>query len=120
MPVSIKHILPGLGLVTLIGSLAAVVALAVPARAQSAPAAKTWKVPRTPDGHPDLEGVWNNNPATPFERPSGRFLWSRSAFALAEVRPEQYFQRRKIRSILFQTPSQRRMNMKTAHRIGKR
>ena len=26
-------------------------------------------VPRTPDGHPDLQGVWSNNSATPLERP---------------------------------------------------
>jgi len=28
-----------------------------------------WKVPRTPDGHPDFQGVWANNSATPLERP---------------------------------------------------
>jgi hypothetical protein len=28
-----------------------------------------WTVPRTPDGHPDLQGVWSNNSATPLERP---------------------------------------------------
>ena len=65
-----QHLMPGIGLVTLITSLAAAFPLAVPALAQSAPTAKTWKVPRTADGHPDLEGVWNNNTATPFERPS--------------------------------------------------
>jgi hypothetical protein len=26
-------------------------------------------IPRTPDGHPDLQGNWLNNAATPFERP---------------------------------------------------
>jgi len=65
-----RRIMPDLALLTLITSLAAVFALAVPALAQSAPGAKTWKVPRTADGHADLEGVWNNNTATPFERPS--------------------------------------------------
>lgn len=29
----------------------------------------TWQVPRTPDGKPDLRGVWANNNATPLERP---------------------------------------------------
>jgi len=28
-----------------------------------------WQVPRTPDGHPDLQGVWANNSSTPLERP---------------------------------------------------
>lgn len=32
-------------------------------------AAKAWVPFRTPDGHPDLQGIWTNNSATPFERP---------------------------------------------------
>jgi hypothetical protein len=28
-----------------------------------------WKMPRLPDGRPDLQGVWENNSATPLERP---------------------------------------------------
>ena len=30
---------------------------------------KAWTLPRTPDGQPDLEGVWNSSTLTPFERP---------------------------------------------------
>ena len=30
---------------------------------------KSWKVPRTPDGHSDFQGVWSNNSVTPLERP---------------------------------------------------
>jgi hypothetical protein len=36
-------------------------------RAQSPP--KSWTAPRTPDGHPDLEGIWTNSTRTPLERP---------------------------------------------------
>jgi len=32
-------------------------------------AGKTWTVPRTPDGHPDLQGIWTNATLTPLERP---------------------------------------------------
>jgi hypothetical protein len=37
--------------------------------AKSASAGKNWTPPRTPDGQPDLEGVWNSALLTPFERP---------------------------------------------------
>lgn len=37
----------------------------IPAVAQ-----KTWTVPRTPDGRPDLQGIWNNATLTPMERPA--------------------------------------------------
>src|SRR6202795_1592598 len=32
-------------------------------------AAKQWTAPRTPDGKPDLQGVWTNATITPLERP---------------------------------------------------
>lgn len=51
----------------------AVLALApAPLVSQTAkkPPAKTWVAPRTPDGHPDLQGVWTNPTITPFERPA--------------------------------------------------
>ena len=39
--------------------------LVAPAAAYSA----EWSVERTKDGHPDFQGVWANNAATPMERP---------------------------------------------------
>jgi hypothetical protein len=31
---------------------------------------KGWTMPRTPDGHPDLQGIWTNATLTPMERPA--------------------------------------------------
>ena len=36
--------------------------------AAAAPSAK-WTTPRTPDGQPDLQGIWDYRTATPLERP---------------------------------------------------
>ena len=38
-------------------------------KGENAASKATWIPPRTPDGQPDLQGVWLNNSATPFERP---------------------------------------------------
>ena len=42
----------------------------VAAAAKVKTAAKTWAPPLTPDGQPDLQGVWSNSTLTPLERPS--------------------------------------------------
>ena len=42
------------------------------AQAPKSPAARPWKTPRTPDGHPDLQGNWTNGTITPIERPTGQ------------------------------------------------
>jgi hypothetical protein len=44
-------------------------AAAQTAPAKATPAATTWTVPRTPDGQPDLQGVWDFRTITPLERP---------------------------------------------------
>jgi hypothetical protein len=59
-----------------VGVLAAVFAGPIlgqaPGESAKPPAAKAknWTVPRTPDGHPDLQGTWNNATLTPMERPA--------------------------------------------------
>ncbi len=46
-------------------------AAAAPKAAAAKPAgAVRWTPPRTPDGHPDLQGYWTNATYTPFERPA--------------------------------------------------
>jgi hypothetical protein len=44
---------------------------------------KAWSAPRTPDGHPDLQGIWDYRSATPLERPA-RFA-GREFMTAAEV-----------------------------------
>jgi hypothetical protein len=43
----------------------------------------TWRPPRAPDGHPDLQGIWDYRSATPLERPE-RFA-GREFMTAAEV-----------------------------------
>src|SRR4029453_11748789 len=49
-----------------------VVVAAVSSNAQQSPppAAGTWTAPRTPEGHPDLQGVWTTHTFTPLQRPA--------------------------------------------------
>ena len=39
------------------------------ARAKTRASAAAWTAPHTPDGQPDLQGIWTNATITPFERP---------------------------------------------------
>lgn len=52
--------------VTSLTLAAALVCVALPAAGQTD---SSGSAPRTADGHPDLQGVWANNSATPLERP---------------------------------------------------
>ena len=55
-----------------------------PPAAKPAAAAKAKAIPRTPDGHPDMSGVWTNVTITPLERP--RNLANKEFFTEAEAR----------------------------------
>jgi hypothetical protein len=53
-----------------------------------------WTVPRLPNGQPDLQGTWENNSATPLERPSelaGKPLLSDDEVAALVERAAQIF-----------------------------
>ena len=57
-------------LVVAIGLAAGAVAVGAQAVATRAtPAPRAWVLARTPDGHPDFQGVWANNTVTPLQRP---------------------------------------------------
>src|ERR1700674_2685694 len=53
------------------------------AAGKTAPGPKTWNPPRTPDGQPDLQGIWTNATLTPLERPSE--LAGKRAFSADEA-----------------------------------
>src|ERR1700730_966269 len=55
---------------------------------------QTWTAPRTADGHPDLQGVWANNIATPLERPKeleGRALLTDQEVAALKKKAHELF-----------------------------
>ena len=63
-----RHLLTLLAAVSVVAGSLVVVSLGAQSTPPTAGAAE-WKVPRTPDGRPDLRGVWGNNSVTPMTRP---------------------------------------------------
>src|SRR5579863_6745891 len=54
------------------GAMVAVLAVPLSAQAPATPpkAAVKNSIPRRSDGHPDIQGIWNNSNITPFQRPA--------------------------------------------------
>jgi hypothetical protein len=80
------------GILYCAGAVVAVAGLA--GLAGTGRAAETWSVPRTPDGHPDLQGYWANNNATPLERPkelAGRATLSNEEVAAMKKKAHELF-----------------------------
>ena len=63
--------------------------LVAPGAARLRAQARPWTVQRTPDGHPDFQGVWANNTVTPLQRP--RQWEGKSRLSDAEVAELQKF-----------------------------
>lgn len=89
---------PTVGFLAVVFGLAAG-ALSLGVQAQ-APASRTSSashssvLARTPDGHPDFQGVWANNTVTPFERPaalSGQEFFTDKELAILKQRAAQLF-----------------------------
>jgi len=65
-----------------------------PAPAVPAKETKTWTVPRTADGKPDLQGYWTNLTLTPLERPKG--LGSKEFYTPEEIAAAQKKERERL------------------------
>lgn len=87
-----------------VAAFALVFAASLPFAAQAprsaAPAAAAkWVMPRTPDGHPDLQGVWSYATITPLERPAEfagkEFLTEQEANAYEKRRLQEMNQDRR-------------------------
>jgi len=60
--------LASIGALTVVSVVVLLTPVLISGQARS-PTPKTWTVPRTPDGKPDLQGTWTNATVTPLERP---------------------------------------------------
>jgi len=73
----LKSSLASVGTLAVLSVLVSVIPLHLVAQtstagiAKTTPRTKTWTQPSTPDGQPDLQGVWSNATTTPLERPAG-------------------------------------------------
>jgi hypothetical protein len=65
-----------------------------PSPASKAKETKTWAVPRTPDGKPDMQGYWTNLTLTPLERPKG--LGSKEFYTEEEIAAAQKKERERL------------------------
>ena len=64
-----RHLLASLFALAAVGSFVPPVSAQSQVAAKPAPAAKAWTMPRTPDGKPDLQGVYSNATTVPVARP---------------------------------------------------
>jgi len=74
--------------------MAVVFALVSLVAVDAAGQAGSWEVPRTADGHPDLQGVWANNNVTPLQRPevlAGRETLTDEELAALQARASELF-----------------------------
>jgi hypothetical protein len=62
--------------------------LALCATAHAAEKLKTYRPPRLPDGHADLQGIWKNSNLTPLERPPGITTLAITAADAARLKAE--------------------------------
>src|SRR5690242_2123363 len=66
-----RHLLSSLfALVAVVSLVSTPVTAQSQVTAKPAPAAKAWTMPRTPDGKPDLQGVYSNATTIPVARPA--------------------------------------------------
>ena len=65
-----RYVLSSLIALAVVSLVSAPAFAQAPVTAKPAPAAKTWIMPRTPDGKPDLQGVYSNATTVPVARPA--------------------------------------------------
>ena len=94
-----------LSAVVLVCAAASLVTVAPAAGQVTAAANDEWTAPRTPEGHPDLQGLWTNATITPFERGTS---FTYSGVAVPEtVASKEYFTAEEIATFEAQTVGRR-------------